>query len=157
MEPLIIRKAATNLYVLLALSVLSLLVFSDIFLFHGHVTLVTILTFAVFSILSVSLFIYALRELIKKTPQITFTQEGLVIKDSSFYAWENLDAFTFSIEEVGSDNAGRIYKKYITAALKDGASAKIAISHLDRNADEIMYLLESYKRRADDIRAPFKQ
>lgn len=156
MEPLIIRKAAANLYVLLALSVLSLLVFYYTFISHGHVTLVMILSFAVFSIFPIWLFIYALRELIKKTPQITFTREGLVIKDSSFYAWENMDAFTFSIKEVGSDNAGRIYKNYITLALKDGTSAKIAISHLDRNAEEIIYLLESYKRRADDVSAPFK-
>lgn len=156
MEPLIIRKAAANLYVLLALSVLSLLFFFYIFISNGHVTLIAIPIFAVPSIFPLWLFIYALRELIKKTPQITFTQEGLVIKDSSFYAWENMDAFTFSIEEVGSDNAGRIYKNYITLALKDGTSAKIAISHLDRNAEEIICLLESYKRRADDVSAPFK-
>lgn len=155
MEPLIIRKAAANLYVLLALAVLLLLFF--VYIFHEHVTLVTILIFAVLSIIPVSLFIYALRELIKKAPQITFTQEGLVIKDSSFYAWENMDAFTFSREEVGSDNAGRIHKNYITLSFKDGASAKIPISHLDRNAEEIIYLLEAYKRRADEVSGPLKQ
>jgi|GEM_PF-1345854 len=151
MEPLIIRKATGNLYALIALSVLLLLLF--VYIFYKHATLVTILIFIVLSIIPASLFIYALRELIRKTPQITFTQEGLVTKDSNFYAWENMEAYTFSREEVGSDNAGRIYKNYITLDLKEGTSAKIPVSHLDRNAEEIISLLEGYKRRADELRS----
>lgn len=81
---------------------------------------------------------------------MTFTQEGLTLKAHHFYEWENIDDFTFGIEEVGRDNAGSIYKNYITLSLKDGSSAKIPVSHLDRKAEEIMYLLGEYKRSSDD-------
>jgi hypothetical protein len=155
MEPLIIRKAAVNLYVLLVLSVLSLIFF--IYIFYGVFTIVVILTIAVFSMFPVWLFIYALRELIKKTPQITFTEEGLMIKKRNFYTWENIDHFTFGIEEVGRDNAGSIYKNFITLSLKDGTSAKIPVSHLDRKADEIIYLLREYKRSSNAAKEFIKQ
>jgi hypothetical protein len=107
---------------------------------------------AVFSIFPIWLFIYALRELIKKTPHITFTKEELIIKERDFYRWENIDNFIFGIEEVGRDNAGTIYKNYITLSLKDGKSAKISVSHLDRKADEIIYLLGEYKRSSDEAK-----
>jgi len=107
---------------------------------------------AVFSIFPIWLFIYALRELIKKTPLITFTNEKLIIKERDFYRWENIDNFAFRIEEVGRDNAGTIYKNYITLSLKDGTSAKIPVSHLDRKADEIIYLLGEYKRSSEETK-----
>lgn len=150
MEPLIVRKAAANLYIVLALAVLLLLVF--VYIFYQQVSLVMFLILAVLSIFPVWLFIYALRELIKKTPQLTFTQDGLTIKTGSFYAWENMDDFTLSSEAVGSDNAGSIYKNYITLSLKDGTAAKVPVSHLDKTAEEILYLLGAYKRRSADIR-----
>ncbi|MCW3464799.1 hypothetical protein [Chitinophaga nivalis] len=148
MKPLIIRKAPANLYVLLVLAVLLLLFFC--YIFYGFFTPVTISIFTVLSIIPVLMFSYALRELIKKTPQLTFTQQGLMLKDSRFYAWENIATFISSTEETGSDNAGRIYKNFITLSLKDGTAAKIAISHLDRDAAEISYLLEMYMKRIDD-------
>ena len=154
-EPLIIRKAALNLYLLLVLSILSELFF--IYIFYGDFTIVTVGVIAVCSILPVWLFIYALRELIKKRPHITFTEEGLTIKERNFYAWENIADFEFGIEEVGRDNAGSIYKNYVTLSLKDGTSAKIPVSHLDRKAEEIMYLLREYKRRANKAKGPVKQ
>jgi len=150
-EPLIIRKAALNLYLLLGLSVLSELFF--IYIFYEDFTIVAVGIIAVCSILPVWLFIYALRELIKKTPHMTFTEEELIIKDRNFYAWENIDDFVFGIEEVGRDNAGTIYKNYITLLLKDGTSAKIPVSHLERKAEEIIYLLREYKRSSDSQRA----
>ena len=148
MEPLIIRKAAINLYALLVLSVASIILF--IYIFYGDFTLITIGIIAVASLFPIWLFIYAVRELIKKTPHMTFTEEGLLVKAHHFYAWENIDDFTFGIEEVGRDNAGSIYKNYITLSLKDGSSAKVPVSHLDRKAEEIMYLLGEYKRSSDD-------
>jgi hypothetical protein len=154
-EPLIIRKAALNLYLGLVLAVLSVLFF--IYIFYGDFTIVTVGVIAVFCIFPVWLFIYSLRGLIKKTPHITFTEKELIIKERSFYAWENIDDFTFSIEEVGRDNAGSIYKNYITLSLKDGTSAKIPVSHLDRKADEIIYLLREYKRSSDHAKGLFKQ
>jgi hypothetical protein len=147
-EPIIIRKAALNLYILLVLSVISELFF--IYIFNDHFSIVTACLMAVFSIFPICLFIYALRELIKKTPQITFTEEELIIKERNFYRWENIDNFTFGIEEVGRDNAGTIYKNYITLSLKGGTSAKIPVSHLDRNAEEIIYLFNEYKRSSDE-------
>lgn len=147
MEPLIIRKAALNLYLLLGLSVLSVLFF--IYIFHKDFTIVSVGIIAVVSVLPAWLFIYALRELIKKRPHLTFTENELIIKDRDFYNWENIAGFAFSIEEVGRDNAGSIYKNYITLSLKDGTSAKIPVSHLDRKGDEILYLLNEYKRESD--------
>jgi len=155
MEPLIIRKAALNLYVILMLSIISVPFF--IYIFYGEFSFVTVSITAVFCIFPISLFIYALRELIKKTPHITFTEEKLIIKDRDFYNWENIEGFAFSIEEVGRDNAGSIYKNYITISLKDGTSAKIPVSHLDRKADEILYLLNEYKRESDDAKRPSQQ
>ncbi|MDQ0964670.1 hypothetical protein QFZ20_000073 [Flavobacterium sp. W4I14] len=155
MEPLIIRKAALNLYVILVLSIISVPFF--IYIFYGDFTIVTVSIVAVFCIFPVSLFIYALRELIKKTPHITFTEKELIIKDRDFYNWENIEGFAFSIEEVGRDNAGSIYKNYITVLLKNGNSAKIPVSHLDRKADEILYLLNEYKRESDDAKRPSQQ
>jgi hypothetical protein len=154
-EPLIIRKAALNLYLGLVLSVISVLFF--IYVFYGEFTIVVVGIIVVFSIFPVWLFVYALRELIKKTPHITFTEEGLIIKEHNFYAWENIDNFVFGIEEVGRDNAGSIYKNYITLSLKDGTAAKIPVSHLDRKADEIMYLLREYKRSSDKVQGPSRQ
>lgn len=148
MEPLIIRKAAANLYILLALSVLLFLFF--IYLFYEDITPVAILIFIILSIIPALLFRYALLELINKTPQLTFTDEGLLIRAGNFYAWKNMEDFTFSREEVGSDNAGRIYKNYISLSFKDGTAAKIPISHLDRNAEEIIYLLREHKRISND-------
>ena len=148
MEPLIIRKAAANLYILLVLSILLFLFF--LYIFYEDFTPVAILIFVILSILPALLFRYALRELIKKTPQLTFTEEGLLIRNGNFYAWKNVDDFTFSREEVGSDNAGRIYKNYISLSLKDGTAAKIPISHLDRNAEEIIYLLREHKRISNE-------
>jgi hypothetical protein len=155
MEPLIIRKAALNLYVILVLSIIWVPFF--IYIFYGDFTIVAVSMIAVFSIFPIWLFIYALRELIKKTPHITFTKDELIIKDRDFYNWENIEGFAFSIEEVGRDNAGSIYKNYITVLLKDGTSAKIAVSHLDRKADEILYLLNEYKRESDDAKRPSQQ
>ena len=155
MEPLIIRKAALNLYVILVLSVISVPFF--IYIFYGDFTIVTVSIIAVFCIFPIWLFIYALRELIKKTPHITFTEEELIVKDRDFYNWENIEGFAFSIEEVGRDNAGSIYKNYITVLLKNGTSAKIPVSHLDRKADEILYLLNEYKRESDDAKRPSQQ
>ena len=155
MEPLIIRKAALNLYLLLVLAVVSVLFF--IYIFYGEFTIVAVGIIAVVSIFPVWLFIYALGALIKKTPHITFTDEQLIIKDRDFYAWENIADFAFSIEEVGRDNAGSIYKNYITLSLKDGTSAKIPVSHLDRKADEILYLLREYKRSSDDAKGPSRR
>jgi hypothetical protein len=155
MEPLIIRKAALNLYVILVLSVISVPFF--IYIFYGEFSIVTVSITAVFCIFPISLFIYALRKLIKKTPVITFTEEELIIKDRDFYNWENIEGFAFSIEEVGRDNAGSIYKNYITASLKDDTSVKILVSHLDRKADEILYLLNEYKRESDDAKRPSQQ
>jgi hypothetical protein len=155
MEPLIIRKAALNLYVILVLSVIWVPFF--IYIFYGDFTIVTVSIIAVLSIFPICLFIYALRELIKKTPVITFTEDELIIKDRDFYNWENIEGFAFSIEEVGRDNAGSIYKNYITILLKDGTSAKIPVSHLDRKADEILYLLNEYKRESDDAKRPSQQ
>lgn len=79
-------------------------------IFYGDFTLLTIGIIAVASLFPIWLFIYAVRELIKKTPHMTFTYEGLLIKVHQFYAWENIDDFIFGIEEVGRDNAGSIYK-----------------------------------------------
>ncbi|WP_342327749.1 hypothetical protein [Pedobacter sp. FW305-3-2-15-E-R2A2] len=155
MEPLIIRKAMINLYALLALSVAAIALF--IYIFYGDFTLITIGIIAVFSLFPGWLFIYALRELIRKTPHMTFTEEGLLIKAHHFYAWENIDDFTFGIEEVGRDNAGSIYKNYITLLLKDGSAAKVPVSHLDRKAEEIMYLLGEYKRSSADAQRPLEQ
>jgi len=155
MEPLIIRKAALNLYVILVLSIISVPFF--IYIFYGDFTIVTVGLIAVFSIFPIWLFIYSLRELIKKTPHITFTEDKLIIKDRDFYNWENIEGFAFSIEEVGRDNAGTIYKNYITVSLKDGTSTKIPVSHLDRKADEILYLLNEYKRESDDAKIPSQQ
>lgn len=155
MEPLIIRKAALNLYVILVLSVISVPFF--IYPFYRDFTIVTVSIIAVLCIFPISLFIYALRELIKKTPHITFTEEELIIKDRDFYNWKNIEGFAFSIEEVGRDNAGSIYKNYITILLRDGTSAKIPVSHLDRKADEILYLLNEYKRESDDAKRPSQQ
>ncbi|ETZ22784.1 hypothetical protein [Pedobacter sp. V48] len=152
MEPLIIRKAALNLYLLLVLSILSILVF--IYIFYGDFTIIAVGIIAVFCIFPIWLFIYALRELIKKTPHLTFTEEELIVKNRDFYTWENIADFAFSVEEVGRDNAGSIYKNYITLSLKDGTSAKIPVSHLDRKADEILYLLREYKRESDDAKRP---
>jgi hypothetical protein len=152
MEPLIIRKAALNLYLLLALSILSELFF--IYIFYGEFTIVAVGIIAVLSVFPVWLFSYALAELIKKKPHMTFTDEELIIRDRDFYAWENIVDFAFSIEEVGRDNAGSIYKNYITLSLKDGTSAKIPVSHLDRKADEILYLIREYKRSSDDAKEP---
>ena len=151
-EPLIIRKAALNLYLGLGLSILSVLFF--IYIFYGDFSIVTVGIIAVLSIFPVWLFIYALRELIKKTPHLIFTEKELIIKERDFYAWKNIDDFTFSIEEVGRDNAGSVYKNYITLSLKDGTSAKIPVSHLDRKADEILYLLGEYKRTSDQAKGP---
>jgi hypothetical protein len=153
MEPLIIRKAAINLYALLVLSVASILLFT--YIFYGDFTLVTIGIIVVASIFPIWLFIYAVRELIKKTPHLTFTEEGLLVKAHHFYAWGNIDDFTFGIEEVGRDNAGSIYKNYITLSLKDGTSEKVPVSHLDRKAEDIMYLLGEYKRSSDDASKAF--
>ena len=150
MEPLIIRKATLNLYLGLLLSILSLLFF--IYIFYGEFTIVAVGIIAVFSIFPVWLFIYALRELINKTPYLTFTEDKLIVKNRDTYNWENIADFAFSIEEVGRDNAGSIYKNYITLSLKDGTSAKIPVSHLDRKADEILYLLKQYKRESDDAK-----
>ena len=155
MEPLIIRKAALNLYVILVLSIIWVPFF--IYIFYGEFSIVTVSIIAVFSIFPIWLFIYALRELIKKTPHITFTEDELIIKDRDFYNWKNIEGFAFSIEEVGRDNAGSIYKNYITVLLKDGTSAKIPVSHLDRKADEILYLLNEYKRESDDAKRPSQQ
>lgn len=155
MEPLIIRKAALNLYVILVLSVISVPFF--IYIFYGEFSIVTVSITAVSCIFPISLFIYALRELIKKTPHITFTEDELIIKDRDFYNWENIEGFAFSIEEVGRDNAGSIYKNYITVGLKNGSAAKIPVSHLDRKADEILYLLNEYKRESDDAKRPSQQ
>lgn len=150
MEPLIIRKSSANLYIVLVLSVLLMLLF--VYILIKDVSFVMIIILAVLSIFPIWLFTYALRELIKKTPHLTFTREGLTLKDGRFFAWENMDDFVFSREEVGSDNAGQIYKNYITLSFKDGTGTKVPISHLDRNAAEIINLLGSYKRRADDTR-----
>jgi hypothetical protein len=150
MEPLIIRKAALNLYLGLLLSTVSVLFF--IYIFYGEFTIVAVGIIAVFSIFPIWLFIYALRELIKKTPHLTFTEDKLIVKDRDSYTWENIADFAFSIKEVGRDNAGSIYKNYITLSLTNGTSAKIPVSHLDRKADEILYLLREYKRESDDAR-----
>ena len=155
MEPLIIRKAALNLYVILVLSVISVPFL--IYPFYRDFTIVIVSIITVLCIFPISLFIYALRELIKKTPQITFTEDELIIKDRDFYNWENIAGFAFSIEEVGRDNAGSIYKNYITVLLKAGTSAKIPVSHLDRKADEILYLLNEYKRESDEAKRPSQQ
>lgn len=53
---------------------------------------------AVLSVFPVWLFSYALAELIKKKPHMTFTDEELIIRDRDFYAWENIVDFAFSIE-----------------------------------------------------------
>lgn len=151
-EPLIIRKAAPNLYLGLGLSVISVLFF--IYIFYGNFSIVTVGIIAVLSIFPVWLFIYALRELIKKTPHLIFTEKELIIKERDFYAWKNIDEFTFSVEEVGRDNAGTVYKNYVILSLKDGTSTKIPVSHLDRKADEILYLLGEYKRTSDQAKGP---
>jgi hypothetical protein len=103
MEPLIIRKAALNLYLLLALSILSFLFF--VYIFYDDFTII-----AVVGLFPAWLFIYALRELIQKRPYLTFTENELIVKDRDFYTWENIKGFGFSVEEVGRDNAGSIYK-----------------------------------------------
>jgi hypothetical protein len=148
MEPLIIRKAALNLYLLLVLAVLSVLLF--IYIFHDHFMIVSLGMIAVFSLFPIWLFIYALRGLIQKKPHLTFTENELIVRDRDYYNWENIEDFTFSIEEVGRDNAGSIYKNYITLLLKNGSSAKVPVSHLDRKADDILYLLNEYKREWDE-------
>jgi len=150
MEPLIIRKAALNLYLLLVLSILSELFF--IYIFYGHFTMIAVGIIAVISLFPAWLFIYAVRELIKKSPHLTLTENQLIVKDRDFYNWTNIAGFAFSIEEVGRDGAGSIYKNYITLSLEDGTSSKIPVSHLDRKADEIMYLLNEYKRGSDDAK-----
>ncbi|KRT13310.1 hypothetical protein ASU31_25195 [Pedobacter ginsenosidimutans] len=93
----------------------------------------------------------------QKSPHLTFTENGLTVKDRDFYNWENIEGFAFSIEEVGRDNAGSIYKNYITLSLKDGTSAKIPVSNLDRKADEILYLLNEHKWESDDAEMHSKQ
>jgi len=150
MEPIIIRKAALNLYLLLGLSILSLLFF--IYIFYDHFTLVAVGIIGVVGIFPAWLFIYALRELIQKKPHLTFTENELIVKDRDFYNWQDVEDFAFSIEEVGADNAGRIYKNYVTLLLRDGTSAKIPISHLDRTADDILYLLKEHKRESDEAK-----
>ncbi|WP_316825502.1 hypothetical protein [Pedobacter miscanthi] len=154
MEPLIIRKAALNLYLLLVLAVLSFLFF--IYIFNEHYTMIAVGIIAVVGLFPGWLFFYAIRELIKKSPYLTFTEDELIIKDRDFYKWEKIEGFAFSIEEVGRDNAGSIYKNYITLSLKDGTSAKIPVSHLDRKSDEILYLLNEYKRESDGANGPLK-
>ncbi|TKC62483.1 hypothetical protein FBD94_09720 [Pedobacter hiemivivus] len=155
MEPLIIRKAALNLYLLLALSILSFLFF--VYIFYDDFTIVAVVIIAVVGLFPSWLFIYALRELIQKKPHLTFTENELIVKNRDFYNWENIEGFGFSVEEVGRDNAGSIYKNYVTLSLKDGTSAKIPVSHLDRKADEILYLLGEYKRESEEAKRPFKQ
>ena len=150
MEPLIIRKAALNLCLLLVLSILSELFF--IYIFYGHFTMIAVGIIAVISLFPAWLFIYAVRELIKKSPHLTLTENHLIIKDRDFYKWTDIADFAFSMEEVGRDGAGSIYKNYITLSLEDGTSSKIPVSHLDRKADEIMYLLNEYKRESDDAK-----
>lgn len=86
----------------MALSVVAVLFF--IYIFYGEFTIVAVGIIAVVSIFPIWLFIYALRELIKKTPHITFTDEELIIRDRDFYAWENIADFAFSIEEVGRES-----------------------------------------------------
>lgn len=105
---------------------------------------------AVISLFPAWLFIYAVRELIKNSPHLTLTENQLIVKDRDFYNWTDIADFAFSMEEVGRDGAGSIYKNYITLSLKDGTSSKIPVSHLDRKADEILYLLNEYKRESDD-------
>ena len=152
MEPLMIRKAPLNLYLLLVLSILSELFF--IYIFYGHFTIIAVGIIAVVSLFPAWLFIYAVRELIKKSPHLTLTENQLIVKDRDFYNWKNIEGFAFSTEEVGRDSAGSIYKNYITLSLEDGTSAKIPVSHLDRKADEIMYLFNEYKRESDDAKRP---
>jgi hypothetical protein len=155
MEPLIIRKAALNLYLLLALSIISFLFF--VYIFYDDFTIVAVVIIAVVGLFPAWLFIYALRELIQKKPYLTFTENELIVKDRDFYTWENIEGFVFSVEEVGRDNAGSIHKNYVTLSLKDGTSAKIPVSHLDRKADEILYLLGEYKRKSEETKRPSKQ
>lgn len=150
MEPLVIRKAALNLYLLLILSV-SFVLFL-IYIFHDDFTIVAVGIITVVSIFPAWLFIYALRELIKKSPYLIFTDNELIFRERDIYNWENITGFAFSVEEVGRDGAGSIYKNYITLSLKDGTSTKIPVSHLDRKPDEILYLLNEYKRESDDIK-----
>ena len=150
MEPLIIRKAALNLYLLLVLSILSELFF--IYIFYDNFTMIAIGIIAVISLFPAWLFIYAVRELIKKSPHLTLTENQLIVKDRDFYNWTDIADFAFSMEEVGRDGAGSIYKNYITLSLEDGTSSKIPVSHLDRKADEILYLLNEYKRESDDAK-----
>lgn len=146
MEPLIIRKAATNLYGLLILSVLSFIAFIYIVDFRRSTLLQFLLMAGIpIALIALPLFIYSLRELIRKPAQLTFTEEGLETRMKKFYPWKNMESISFSIEKVASDNAGTVYGNYITIQLNDTNLVKFPVSHLDRNPEDIMYLLKQFK------------
>lgn len=146
MEPLIIRKAKINLYGLLILSVLSFIGFIYIG-DPGRSGLQAFLLLAGIPIclISLPLFIYSLRELIKKPAQLTFTEEGLETRSKKFYPWKNMESLSLSINKVASDNAGTVYGKFITIELNDASNVKLPVSHLDRDPEEIIYLLKQFK------------
>jgi hypothetical protein len=88
------------------------------------------------------LFFYSLNELIKRKAEIILTKEGIELRDKGFFEWNMIESFgTIYYRYVDSD-AGN---QDLVLHFKDFADLKFNISPLEKNKDQIVDLILSYK------------
>jgi hypothetical protein len=98
--------------------------------------------FTVFlGLIFVGLFLYSIRELIIKRPEIILTDEGIEIRDKGWNHWIYINSIGMLVEK-DSENGN---KEYLIIHLKDSTEIKCLISDLDRTPGEILNLVRAYK------------